>query len=188
LRPKKAAHEVERHRAVWLHVKDVQPNGERGTIVLNCRLNETPEERIMTQIFNGDGEFLGWLHMDTAELWIRKGRIAQVGASTEDGPRAAILPHVVDRKAMEAIRHTEGYRIAKGLKARAVVRREIEEAMESLSGDQLENTILSAVRLRLGKGEADLVLADLRNMRRRIVSLEIALAPDMAGVRQRLLM
>jgi hypothetical protein len=177
---------VEHARARWLHADDVQPNRERGTIILNCALKELPEERVMTQIFNGDGELLGWLWMDTSELWIRKKRMAQVGASSEDGPRAAILPHVVDPRAMDAIRRIEGWRIAEGLKARAAVRAEIESAMSAMAGEQLEDMILSAVSMRLGKGEADLVLKDLREMRRRIVAMEIALAPDMADVRQEL--
>ncbi len=62
------------------------------------------------QAGRGDSELLGWLWMDTAELWIRKKRIAQVGASSENGPRAAILTHVVDPGAMEAIRRVEGWR------------------------------------------------------------------------------
>ena len=108
--PANARSWVEHSRARWLHADDVQPNREHGTIILNHPLREPPEERIMTQIFNGDGELLGWLWMDTAELWIRKKRIAQVGASSEDGPRAAILTHVVDPGAMEAIRRIEGWR------------------------------------------------------------------------------
>jgi hypothetical protein len=177
---------VEHARARWLHADEVQPNREHGTIILNCALKELPEERVMTQIFNGDGELLGWLWMDTSELWIRKKRIAQVGASSEDGPRAAILPHVVGSSAMQAIRRIEGWRIAEGLKARAAVRAEIESAMSTMTGEQLENMILAEVRIRLGKDEADLVLKDLKEMRRRIVSMEIALAPDMADVRQEL--
>ena len=177
---------VEHARARWLHADEVQPNREHGTIILNCPLKELPEERVMTQIFNGDGELLGWLWMDTSELWIRKKRIAQVGASSEDGPRAAILPHVVDPRAMEAIRRIEGWRIAEGLKARAAVRAEIESAMSTMAGEQLEDMILAEVSMRLGKDEADLVLKDLKEMRRRIVAMEIALAPDMADVRQEL--
>ncbi len=184
--PANARNWVERSRARWLHADKVQPNREHGTIILNCPLKELPEERVMTQIFNGDGELLGWLWMDTSELWIRKKRIAQVGASSEDGPRAAILPHVVDPRAMEAIRRIEGWRIAEGLKARAAVRAEIESVMSTMAGEQLENMILATVYQRLGKSEADLALKDLKEMRRRIVAMEIALAPDMADVRQEL--
>jgi hypothetical protein len=177
---------VEHARARWLHAQGVQPNRKNGTIILSHQPRELPEEKVMTQIYNGDGELLGWLWMDTSELWIRKKRIAQVGTSSEDGPRAAILPHVVDPRAMEAIRRIEGWRIAEGLKARAVVRAEIESAMSTMAGEQLEDMILAEVSMRLGKDEADLVLKDLKEMRRRIVAMEIALAPDMADVRQEL--
>ena len=87
---------------------------------------------------------------------------------------------------MEAIRRIEGWRIAEGLKARAAVRAEIESAMSTMAGEQLEDMILAEVSMRLGKDEADLVLKDLKEMRRRIVAMEIALAPDMADVRQEL--
>ena len=184
--PANARSWVERSRARWLHANDVQPNREYGTIILSQQLKELPEERIMTQIFNGDGELLGWLWMDTSELWIRKKRIAQVGNSSEDGPRAAILPHVVDPGAMEAIRRIEGWRIAEGLKARAAVRAEIERAMPKLAGEQLEKMILAMVYRRFGRDETDLVLKDLKDLRRQIVAMEIALAPDMADVRQEL--
>jgi hypothetical protein len=184
--PANARSWVENARARWLHANDVQPNREYGTIVLSHQLKELPEERVMTQIFNGDGELLGWLWMDTSELWIRKKRITQVGASSEDGPRAAILPHVVAPQAMQAIRRIEGWRIAEGLKARAAVRTEIESAMSTMADERLENMILAAVHQRLGKDEADLVLKDLKEIRRRIVAMEIALAPDMADIRQEL--
>ena len=46
---------------------------------------------------------------------------------------------------MQAIRRIEGWRIAEGLKARAAVRAEIESAMSTMAGEQLENMILAEV-------------------------------------------
>jgi hypothetical protein len=89
---------------------------------------------------------------------------------------------------MEAIRRIEGWRISEGLKARAAVRREIEKEMSTLSGEKLESKILESVLQRLGKDEAELALSDLRGMRRRIVAMEMALAPDLADIRRLLIL
>jgi hypothetical protein len=186
--PTKAENWVKHSRARWVHAPEVEPNKQRGTIILTHPVAEQPAERFETQIYNGDGELLGYLHMEMAGLYIRKGQIAQVGTATEDGPRAAILPHTVDSVAMEAIRRIEGWRISEGLKARAAVRREIEKEMSTLSGEKLESKILESVLQRLGKDEAELALSDLRGMRRRIVAMEMALAPDLADIRRLLIL
>jgi hypothetical protein len=186
--PAKAENWVEYSRACWVHAPEVEPNKQRGTIIRTHPVAEQPTERFETQIYNGDGEFLGYLHMEMAGLYIRKRQIAQIGTSTEDGPRAAILLHTVGPEAMEAIRRIEGWRISEGLKARAAVRREIEKEMSTLSGEKLESKILESVLQRLGKSEAELALSALRGMRMWIVALEMALAPDLADIRRRLIL
>ena len=186
MRRGQAVREVDRKRAEWLCAAGVEPNKEHGTIILTRPVREPSPERVMTQIYNGDGELLGWLWPDVAELWVRKGAISQVGTSSEDGPRAAILPRVVDPKAMAAIRRIEGWRIAEGLRVRAELRLEIQRLMKHLKGDALEDAIVEKVRLYLGRG-ADLALEELRGIRRRITAMEFALAPDMTAVRHELI-
>lgn len=184
--PGNAFNWVEHSRAKWLHAPGIEPNVKQGTIILIRPVKNPPGERIMTQIFNGDGELLGWLWPDVTRRLIEKGAIKQVGSSSGDGPRAAILPRVVDSEIMGDIRRIEGWRIAEGLQDRACFRVEIERMMriKNLKGAGLEDAILGKAKLFFGKKGKEMALEEIRGIRRRVAAMEIAISPDMNTIRQ----
>lgn len=184
---KKAKREIARNQAIWLHAEGVEPNQGKGTLILLRQLRQQPAERAMTQLINGDGQFLAWIWPETANAYIRRELIILVGECSSSGPRAVMIPHCVTPEVIKMIRHTESLGIVIGVDQRAAMRTMIEEALTNFSDGDVIKMMEGKLKSLFGKSaQVEVGLNELRAARRQLAAIELALAPDWAKIRNRL--
>jgi len=185
---KKAVREVARKHANWLHSEGVEPNQQHGTIILSRQLKEQPTERAMAQLYNGDGQLLMWIWPEVAGTYLRRGLVSLVGECSPSGPRAVMVPHCVSHEVMTEICHYEYWGTAMAVEQRATMRVVIEKALQNRFSEwYVEKLVEEKLKSFFKKGhQVEAGLHEIRKARRQLAALELALAPDCAGIRIKL--
>lgn len=187
--PSNAKSKVGRSLANWVCAEGFKPNMKRGTIIMKKYTKILPGERVQTQIFNADGQLLGWIWPEVADRVLTRGWCNLVGSrSSFFGPRAVIIPFIMAQDAMKELQHIEARRTTEAVIERDYLRHKIMSVIsKATTWNDVEEKVNNVIQQHLGEFEKETVLSDLRFFRRKVVALEIALAPDMSTVRHELL-
>lgn len=196
--PAKAARQVDKGIAQWLHAEGIQPNRHIGTIRCLRRMRniqeppDDPEDkRLQTQVYDGDGVFLGWIGPTAGAQVVDRGWAAVVGdCPALEHPRAIIIPRIAkhDPAVISELRRLEARHTIQAVERRDALRRDIIRAVATaLSWDDVETLVAGGVQKHMyGEDETRAVLADIRSLRRKVAAVELALAPDNEAIRQEL--
>lgn len=180
--PAKANSWVEHGRARWVHAEGIESNRRRGAIILTHPVEHPPEDRLMVQIYDGDGFFLGWGWPKAATRVLKHKQCLLVGSKTVDGwPRAIIVPRTARNDSVVAreLRHIE----ARGSVNAAIHRDALRDALnKGMAGGQLEAYVASLKRTDGRCDEIDRVISGLRYSRRQLSILDIIVDPDTSEI------
>jgi hypothetical protein len=196
--PAKAARQVDMGIAEWLRADGIEPNRQIGTIRCLRRIKNIPEppddpedKQRQTQVYDGDGVFLGWMGPTAAARVVERGWAAVVGEGTALGrPRAIIIPRIAKHEpvVISELRRIEAMRTIRAVERRDALRQDIIRAVATaLMWDDVETLVADGLQSHMyGEGETRAVLADIRTLRRKVAAVELALAPDNEDIRQEL--
>lgn len=187
--PSNAKNWVEHSRAKWLHVHGFEPNRKHGTIIMKNHVKNPPVDRAQTQMYNADGQLLGWIWPELAERVLNQEWCFLVGSCSPNGPRAVIIPRLVDQDAaaMRELRYIESWRTAEAVIIRDALRSKITTVINTAnSWKDIEKRVDTLLQQHLGVSERELVLSDIRLIRKKVAALELAIANDMTAVRHKL--
>jgi predicted house-cleaning noncanonical NTP pyrophosphatase (MazG superfamily) len=182
--PSCAKSKVKHFSAKWLHAQGVEPDRQHGTIVLKDSVRNPPPDRVQTQVYNANGQLLGWIWPEIASRVLEKKQCNLVGTYMQNGPRALIIPRLVSKAATKELRYIESRRTAEAAIQRAFLRDRITEIINNAKNwTDVEEKVDSLLEQHLNEYEKENVLSDIMYIRKKISALEIAIAPDLVEVK-----
>ncbi|WP_264844391.1 hypothetical protein [Caldinitratiruptor microaerophilus] len=183
--PKKAVGKVDLGDAVWLHVDGVDPDPHHGTIVLTHPVDRPPAPRPLVQLFNADGQLLGWVSREVALHYVRREALRVVGHPPPGELHAVILPRPATPEALKEIRRIIARRAAERTLDRHTIRNEILRILrEGGAWAEVEQAVEALATERLvSSTSASAAVEDLRRFARQLAALDLATASDLAVAR-----
>ncbi|MDA8336054.1 MAG: hypothetical protein M0Z41_13905 [Peptococcaceae bacterium] len=189
--PKQAAREIERDQAHWVHADGIEPNILKGTIQLTRPMKDPPDSNRQTQVLDGDGIFLVWIWAPAAGRLVSQHMAEMIGAESEAGyPQTILVPRLArhEPEVIAALTRLEAMRAIDSVAARDQLRHQINYALSTCrTWDEVEARVEWLLEQCLhSPADNQVVLAQLRILRRKLRNLDLALAPDMEYIREQL--